>query len=250
MIRQYKHGLKGMTYILGSNCVDGVVLIADRKITLRSGITHEYEDKLFNNIWWLVVGSSGITGLFEKFRDNLNTYISSSGWENTITALTNKIELITRELNETYDERLGGQVFDVLFGVKGTTGAFLHYVHPVGFAEGVRKYKAIGHGEPYGSFFLKRWWRPNMSMLEVAELGFFIIKYIEKSELDDSVGIGDGYPQVWLIPHRQPPPGLILADPSVFNPHVPSKDEMDAMQDKVVKRLAKFEDVCRSIGVN
>jgi 20S proteasome alpha/beta subunit len=243
MIGQYQNGLKGMTYILGSHCVDGVVLIADRKITLRSGTTHEYEDKLFNNIWWLVVGSSGITGLFEKFRDSLNTYISSPEWENTVTALTSKIELITRELNETYNERLGGQVFDVLFGVKGTTGAVLYYVHPIGFAEGVRKYKAIGHGEPYGSFFLKRWWRSNMNMLEVAELGFFIIKYIDKFELDDSVGIGDGYPQVWLIPHQQPPTGATPADTSLFNPHMPSKDEMVAMEDRVLKRLAKLEDI-------
>jgi 20S proteasome alpha/beta subunit len=79
MIKIYEHGLKGMTYILGSRCSDGVVLVGDRKVTLEHGATHEYEDKLFNDIWWLVVGSSGISGLFEKFRDRLTTYLSSPG---------------------------------------------------------------------------------------------------------------------------------------------------------------------------
>jgi|GEM_PF-6292291 len=41
--RQTRHTL--MTYILGAKCVDGVVLIADRKITYPAGQV-EYQDKL------------------------------------------------------------------------------------------------------------------------------------------------------------------------------------------------------------
>ncbi len=37
-------------------------------------------------------------------------------------------------------------------------------------------------------------------MREVAEVGYFIIKYIEKFKLDESVGMGKFYPLIWYIP--------------------------------------------------
>lgn len=173
---EYEHRLRGMTYILGSKCSDGVVLVGDRKITLDGGATHEYEDKLFAEGPWMVIGSSGVTGLFDKFREALATWVASPKNDNTLVGLTTQIEIITRDLNTSYRSVLGGQVFDVLLGIKPTIGTSLKYIHPSGFAEEVRRYKVIGRGEPYGSYFLKHWWQPNKTMLEVAELGFFIIK--------------------------------------------------------------------------
>jgi len=242
MIRQYEHRLRDMTYILGSMCSDGVVLIGDRKITLGDGTTHEYENKLFMDTPWMVVGSSGTLGLFEKFRERLTLYLSTPEYDNNVITLTTRIEGITRELNATYREVLEGQVFDVLLGIKSTTGAVLKYIHPFGFAEGVRRYKVIGHGEPYGSFFLKHWWRPNMKMLEVAELGFFIIKYIQEFELDNTVGIGVESPQVWLIPNE---PTLITAtsQQQFSNPCAASATDMTAIGDKVSQKLAKFKQI-------
>jgi 20S proteasome alpha/beta subunit len=247
MIKTYEHRLKGMTYILGSNCSDGVVLIGDRKVTLERGATYEYEDKLFLDVPWTVVGSSGVSGLFEKFRENLTAYIASPDRENTVPALTAQIEVLTRELNEKYKDILRGQDFDVLLGIKTTVNAALKYVYPFGFAEGVRNYKVIGHGEPYGSFFLKRWWRKNMSMLEVAELGFFIIKYIQEFELDNTVGIGNAYPQVWLIPNEPVPDNATPAQRQALDAHPLSVDKMQALETSVLQRLAKFKDMPWSI---
>jgi 20S proteasome alpha/beta subunit len=245
MIRQYQHRLKGMTYILGAHCSDGVVLVGDRKVMLGGGAKHEYEDKLFSNpiAPWMVVGSSGTTGLFEKFRERLGAYIATPAYDGDMITLTTQIESITNELNTTYQERLEGEVFNVLLGIKSTTGATLRYIYPFGFAEGVRNYKAIGHGEPYGSFFLKRWWREDMTMLEVAELGFFIIKYIEDFQLDNTVGVGNGYPQVWLIPHERPKSKVPSKQTQSIDPHNPSLDEMVAMKKRVLKRLTKFKKV-------
>lgn len=242
MIKTYEHRLKGMTYILGSMCSDGVVLVSDRKVTLEQGATSEYEDKLFLNDPWTVVGSSGVSGLFEKFRENLAMYIASPGRESTVPALTAQIEVLTRELNEKYKDVLRGQNFDVLLGIKTTANSELRYVYPFGFAEGVRKCKAIGHGEPYGSFFLKHWWKPSMTMLDVAELGYFIIEYIQEFGLDNTVGIGDDFPQIWLIPHKQAPPKATLEQRRLTNPHMPSRDEMAAMRDRVLEKLARFKE--------
>ena len=241
MIRQYEHRLKDMTYILGSMCSDGVVLVGDRKITLGDGTTHEYEDKLFMDTPWMVVGSSGTLGLFEKFREMLTAYISSPKYDGNIPALTIRIENITRELNESYREVLGGQVFDVLIGIKTNINAILRHILPFGFAEGVRKYKVIGHGEPYGSFFLKRWWRRDMNMLEVAELGLFIIRYIQEFELDNSVGIGEEHPQVWLIPNTPIPTGATPEQQKLASPQLISSKDMSTISDRVSKRLDTFK---------
>ena len=229
-----------MTYILGAVCSDGVVLVADRKITSDYGTTHEYEDKLFIVPPWMVVGSSGTLGLFEKFREKLANFLASPEYDNSVATLTTQIENITRELNEHYRERLAGQVFDVLIGIKTTASAFLKYIFPFGFTEGVRSYKVIGHGEPYGSFFLKQWWRPNMKMLEVAELGLFMIKYIQEFELDNSVGIGAGYPQVWLIPNTPLPPDASWEQQQSFGPYEISPKDMGTIAERVSRRLANL----------
>ncbi len=53
-----------MTYILGSRCEDGVVLIADRMVTYEGGIWHEYDDKLIGDLGGIIVGYSGSRGYF------------------------------------------------------------------------------------------------------------------------------------------------------------------------------------------
>ena len=45
-----------MTYILGTRCKDGVVLIADRKFTIDAGAGYEYDDKLFGDLAGVIVG--------------------------------------------------------------------------------------------------------------------------------------------------------------------------------------------------
>jgi hypothetical protein len=59
----------------------------------------------------------------------------------------------------------------------------------------------IGTGAPYGSIFLKQNWAPNLTMKQVAELGYFIIKYIERYSLDLSVGVNNNKPQIWFMPN-------------------------------------------------
>jgi len=108
----------------------------------------------------MIVGSSGTLALFQKFRERVTEYVSSLNCERTVIALTSQIESITGRLNDAYRERLQGHDFDVLLGIKSTGGSVLRYVYPYGLAENVNKYKVIGHGEPYGSFFLKHWLVP------------------------------------------------------------------------------------------
>lgn len=244
---RYNHRLKDMTYILGSHCADGVVLVGDRKLVSGDGSTHEYGDKIFVDFPSMVVGSSGISGLFEKFRERLTYFVASPSYEHTVAVLTTQIETITRQLNEAYRDILKGEYFDVLLGLKGSITPVLKYIYPFGFAEGVRGYKVIGHGEPYGSFFLKHWWKPEMKMLEVVELGFFIIRYIQEFKLDDTVGIGESYPQVWLIPKEPITKDTAPEKAKSLVAHLLSQDVIKAMEGRVEERVAKLKETSWSI---
>lgn len=53
--------------------------------------------------------------------------------------------------------------------------------------------------EPYGTIFLNRFWNKEKSMKEIAQLGHFIIRYIEKFELNSQIG---GGPQIWFVPDK------------------------------------------------
>ena len=58
---------RGLTHILGARCTGGIVLIGDRRVIRGSG-GYEYEDKIFADVRNVVIGASGIVGLFNKFR--------------------------------------------------------------------------------------------------------------------------------------------------------------------------------------
>ena len=58
----------------------------------------------------------------------------------------------------------------------------------------------MGAGENFGSIYLKRYFSEKRTMEQIAELGYFIIKYIEKFELDRSVGIENYEPDIRFIP--------------------------------------------------
>jgi 20S proteasome alpha/beta subunit len=59
-----------MTYILGSRCRDGVVMIADRKFTVDYGSSYLHDNKLVHEVAGIVVGFSGSRGVFEPFSDS------------------------------------------------------------------------------------------------------------------------------------------------------------------------------------
>lgn len=60
----------------------------------------------------------------------------------------------------------------------------------------------IGSGARYARPFIDNARQPEMTMEQVAGLGYFIIRYIASFGLDLSVGINNENPQVWYIPNR------------------------------------------------
>jgi hypothetical protein len=63
-----------MTFIFGSKCKNGVVMVADRKFIVNNGTDYEYDDKLWGDIGGVIAGFSGSRGTFELFRTSVRDF--------------------------------------------------------------------------------------------------------------------------------------------------------------------------------
>lgn len=197
---RYRNNIKDMTYILGAKCKDGVIIISDSRVS--RGHEVNWDLKTFSPIKNTIVSAAGTTGVFQKFLSQINDYVESNqikSWDELIVV----VEDIVLKLNQRYYERTHGETIEVLIGFKKSEElAELYHVTSEGVSEKITNFIAIGHGEPYGSLFLKTIWNFDMSMKQTAELGAFIIKVITQLGLDNSV---DDMPQVGYIPFNGEP---------------------------------------------
>lgn len=204
-----------MTYILGARCSDGVVLVADTKITIDDGADFAYSKKLTNPLTTIVSGAAGIGGLYKDFQNRLISSIIQMEKEKQLNSdpspiITTEEEFyvlvnrIIRNMHEDYSEDRGLLINNLMIlcaskvnGLKANLTAF----NPYGFPEPVEGARAIGHGEPYGAIFLKKMWNKNMTMEQTAKIGLFVIKFVQDMKPDNSVGFEKKcLPQVYLIP--------------------------------------------------
>lgn len=77
------------------------------------------------------------------------------------------------------------------------------YFYQDGRPEAVKNFRSIGSGKDHGLLYLNRYYDENKTMDEFADLGYFIIRYIEKFRLDSGVGTGKerANPLIRLIPN-------------------------------------------------
>lgn len=161
-----------MTYILGSRCSDGVVLVADKKIiTMNGGAENKYSNKLFSDIDNVIIGYSGAKRIFESFRNDITDYITRQrdAYKEypTIAKIYSEIKEIVFKLSQRYRR----DSLDLLVGVSWEKSydnrSQLNYFYSDGTMDLVMDYKAIGSGEPYGSIFLKQNWHKDLTMKQL-----------------------------------------------------------------------------------
>ena len=56
-----------MTVIIGAKCSDGIILIADKRLTRKNGKVI-YNEKIFGDLAHFLIGYSGDTEMFDIFR--------------------------------------------------------------------------------------------------------------------------------------------------------------------------------------
>jgi 20S proteasome alpha/beta subunit len=196
----------GMTYVLGVRCSDGVVLIGDTKMTVNNGINEKFGDKITGELTGTLTGFSGLRDQFEPFRSQLRELRRNSQKHFTPDTILKSVKDIFRSLYSQYGNRFN---LELLVGIsRADLGekSILYYFHDDGLYQHIdNDYKAIG-AEPYGEIYLNQLWNQKMNMDQSAELGYFIVRYIEKFRLDLTVGTGGDRPhrQVRFIPDEKP----------------------------------------------
>jgi len=211
---------RDMTYILGAKCKDGIVLVGDTKITIGGGADIEYSRKITFPLTYVVMGSAGAEGLYRDFQNKIQSeviriqdevrrtnipspyIISEPGFSSLVTDTI-------RRMHTNFGQDRYMLINDLMILCATQIDVFnpqLNTFDGYGVPEPVNEIRAIGHGKPYGALFHKKLWKKSMTMEQTAKLGLFIIKFIEKMELDNSVGYtSDFLPQVVYIPNISKP---------------------------------------------
>ena len=220
-----------MTCIIGRVCEDGVVLIADRKVTYDNGNVTS-EDKIFCEYYPFVIASSGYIIPFRNFiRDSIELAQNSIGKFNeqhtfqkspfdyrNVSGISFKYPITSSypvirlypylidlgKIVKESNNKLSSQYhFDVLIATQNydSSKASLHHIDEYGTQGDIYDQTIIGSGNRYASFFLKPFLKSKFTMEKFAELGFFVMKYIDRFRIDDKVGLLEEFPLVWFIPH-------------------------------------------------
>jgi 20S proteasome alpha/beta subunit len=195
-----------MTFILGSRCVDGVVLVADRKITSKDqveSITCSYKDKIFGFIRHAIFACAGSNYTFEFFRDYIVDRVKNTT-DITYDNAPLKLADIALDINKKRDYDPTAS-FELLVAIQypDNRPSSLTWITKQGASIPMTKYHSIGIGAIYVKPFMQELWHAKMSMEEAAELGWLCIKYIEHFRLHSSVGVGKFAPQIWFIPNDE-----------------------------------------------
>jgi 20S proteasome alpha/beta subunit len=234
-----------MTFILGSRCSDGVVLVADRKMTITNevqSVSLEYKPKLFGILRHVIFGSSGSTDTFEFFRDYVMDYVSSHK-DVTIDNVNFKLAEIVSDIYRKHGFNRD-LYFDLLVAVQHPTSpTTLTWISGLGSKRQIGGYHTVGIGGIFARPFLEKAWHTHITMERAAEIGYFIIKYVEEFRLHSSVGIAKNPPQIWFIPDNEIDNHGEKTDYEVSPDNRP--EQFEKIKRNVLKSFKKYE---RQIG--
>jgi 20S proteasome alpha/beta subunit len=191
-----------MTLVLAANCIDGVVIVADRKITdLITKSLVGYDEKIYGVLRNVIFAYEGAVDMFQVFlryvagdviiqRDAADKYTSS----NLLQKLSNVMNILRNIRNEhSKDFRL-----TIMVARQFPTSAKsdLHIIKSNGSCECVNEWRAIGSGGLTCKEYVIQKWNSNMKMHDFAKLCYCVIKYIENHKLDESVGVDVNRPSI------------------------------------------------------
>jgi hypothetical protein len=260
-----------MTYIIGARCVDGVVLIADKKVT--GGVKpHTNKIKQLNVFPSIIFTTAGVQSLFEEFLEDVNgrsirhqkeiENYNKKNPENpkifTIIDFKHICSEILKKMKKTYseieEEIPFEQALQVLFATSETrppdtrTVSKLYAMNiKTCYPEPIEEGRVIPIGISYiGDIFLKQFELSgeskmiNFSMKDVARIGAFIIKYVEKEKLHDGIGVGDQEPQIWFVKDGEMPKEIIGKELQVL------LEDVDGEVTNMIKKIGSNSGFLRS----
>jgi 20S proteasome alpha/beta subunit len=170
-----------MTLVLASRCIDGVVVVADTKITdLETLETLRHDEKLKGVIHNVIFGYSGAEDsyqIFERYAIGDLVILRDSPEPYTYQNMIQKFCEVTNLMR-----KFRGNVFrlDVMVARQFPTGgpSDLFLIKSTGTYQQISEWKTVGTGEPKADKMVSEFWKKDIKMKDFAELGYCIIKYI------------------------------------------------------------------------
>lgn len=219
-----------MTLIIGAKCKDGVVVVADRRVTNSDRLVEKIrKPKNMNNV---IFTAGGYETVFKDYLDDLSG--KAEYWYNWTQEENKKnppslhhdfthrefkkccIETLT-ELKKTYralgENESYEQILQVLFAVPEFNDEEAYtqlYWMDMGDcapqAVELGSIAVIGYKQLALPFIQSIMKNKDVTMVDVARVASFTIKFIEKENLaEGAVGVGDLDPQIYFIPDGKPP---------------------------------------------
>jgi 20S proteasome alpha/beta subunit len=233
-LKEIRSGI--MTCIIGAVCRDGVVLVGDRRIIRGSEILSKDKIRPIQTYPNTVVALSGTAILMDYFISDVNDIPSRVHGVMGDKEILKSIENVNASLYDRYYQRIitAREIYDLdvllCYKVQDNQPPKLLNINITGVGQMVNTFYIIGHGRPYVTPFIKTKYcnKPDtITMNEIATVGVFAIKLIEKQSIDWSVG---GNPQIWKLPNN-------MASYEVLG------DELDKINDNAKSLLSNFEKI-------
>jgi len=101
---------------MGARCINGVVLVADKRIISRENSEPVYSEKITGEIKGVLTGFSGDRGTFELFRNRLRNYTKNIK-ESEKAADIDDIIWQLHEIKTSFLNSRGSYKFELMIGV-------------------------------------------------------------------------------------------------------------------------------------
>jgi 20S proteasome alpha/beta subunit len=183
-----------LTVIIGAKCKDGIILVADRKLTYKDGRTI-FRRKIFGDLAHILMGYTGDAEMFDIFRKYTVGEVMINRDDNkryTIENLLSKVSKSIKRFNE-----IGGKPFMALLVSHERNPPELYHIETNGNWDSVKNYRAIGSGEKTADLFCKELAHNKIIMKDFAKNAFIALMYMDR--YCSGLGVGfepDGSPDI------------------------------------------------------
>lgn len=176
-----------LTVVIGAKCLDGIVLIADRKLTRKNG-EPKYREKIFGDLEHILIGYTGDAQMFDIFRRYTVGDVMIERDESkryTLDNLLSTVSVSIKAFNKLVDHR----PFKVLMVSHREKPLELYHIDESGNSNKVSSgYKAIGSGEEMADMFCATLEFGKIRMKEFIKHAFLAIMYM--NQYCPALGVG------------------------------------------------------------
>jgi 20S proteasome alpha/beta subunit len=227
---------QALTVVIGAKCKDGIVLIADRKLTMRNGEI-EYKEKIFGDLEHVLIGYTGDAKMFDIFRKYTvgDVMIERHTTERYI--LDNLLSKVSNSI-KTFNELVDYRPFKVLLVSHLEKPLKLYYIDTHGKWDNTRNYKSIGSGEDMADKFCRGLDFDKITMKEFTQHVYLAIMFM--NQYCPALGVGvepDGSPDITYMDYnKEKDEPASDEDKNEYNKYSEKKlAEFDLAFEKIVK---------------